>query len=84
VGENVREEGYLGVTLRNRDEYLLPLAEEGALVLAWMGGRTFWSGPGFYGGYVHFKLAEVAAVQRCTAASIAAHDDDRRRGELTA
>lgn len=84
VGENAQEEGFLGVTLKNRDEFMLPLAEEASLVAAWMGGRTFWSGPGFYGSYVHLKLAEVAAVQRCTAASIAAHDDDRRRNELTA
>lgn len=71
---------------RDGSSWLLPLEVEEEFAVAWMGGRTFWTGTCAYGSFVRVKLGDITGTSRWDEARIVLWRDEceeERRRELT-
>jgi hypothetical protein len=67
--------------------FVLPRGEHESIKRAWMAGKAFWEGSGFYGGALTIKLGDVVAICDNSAESLEAaradYAEDKREDAIS-
>jgi hypothetical protein len=76
--KRMREEGLaLAYSKADGQPYSLPLTEYGPLKAAWMAGKAFYEGHGFYGQPMTLRLGDIVALEEASPEVLALGRADR-------